>query len=53
LRIKKIILKIDLKDDFYNTEAGQKVKSRGIYIVQRLSHIVDILHDDHYHVDFE
>jgi len=53
LKIRKIILKIALKDDFYATESGKEVARRGIYIVQRLSHIVDVLHDDHYHVDFE
>ena len=52
LRIRKIILKIALKDDLYATESGKEIKKRGIYIVQGLSHIVDILHDDHYHIDF-
>jgi len=53
LRIRKIILKIALKDDLYATNSGKEIKKRGIYIVQGLSHIVDILHDDHYHIDFE
>lgn len=53
LKIRKIILKIALKDEFYATPSGQKVRDRGIYIVRNLSKIVDDLHDDHYHVDFE
>ena len=53
LKIRKVILKIALKDDFYATPSGQQVRARGIYIVRNLSKIVDDLHDDHYHVDFE
>jgi len=52
LRIKKVILKIDLKDDFYATESGKKVRARGIYFARALPKLVDDLHDDHYHVDF-
>jgi penicillin-insensitive murein endopeptidase len=52
LRIKKVILKINLKDDFFATPSGRKVKARGIYFAQALSPYVDNLHDDHYHVDF-
>lgn len=52
LRIKKVILKIELKDDFFKTASGKKVKARGIYFAQALPNIVNQLHDDHYHVDF-
>ena len=52
LRIKKVILKINLKDDFFATPSGRKVKARGIYFARSLSSYVDNLHDDHYHVDF-
>ncbi len=52
LRIKKIILKIDLKDNFYATPSGKKVKARGIYFARSLTPMVDKMHDDHYHVDF-
>ena len=52
MRIKKIILKIELKDDLYKTPSGKKVKARGIYVVQGLTPIVNKVHDDHYHVDF-
>jgi len=52
LRIKKVIMKINLKDDFFATPSGKKVKGRGIYFARSLPRIVDNLHDDHYHVDF-
>ncbi|MFT7120840.1 MAG: penicillin-insensitive murein endopeptidase [Neolewinella sp.] len=52
LMIQKVILKINLKDDFFATESGRKVKSRGIYFARSLPKTVDDLHDDHYHVDF-
>ncbi|MEM9930079.1 MAG: hypothetical protein AAF840_09695 [Bacteroidota bacterium] len=52
LSIKKVILKIDLKNDFFATKSGQKVKQRGIYFARALPKLVDELHDDHYHVDF-
>ncbi|MFK8164270.1 MAG: hypothetical protein AB8H12_17625 [Lewinella sp.] len=53
LRIKKVILKIDLKDDFYASPSGKKIRQRGIYFARSLPRLVDELHDDHYHVDFE
>ena len=53
LRIRKIILKIELKDDLYQTESGKEIQRRGIYIVRGLSDIVNRVHDDHYHIDFE
>lgn len=52
LRIKKVILKINLKDDFYASKSGKKVRARGIYFAMALPELVDDLHDDHYHVDF-
>lgn len=52
LRIKKVILKINLKDDFFASETGKRVKARGIYFARSLPAIVDNVHDDHYHVDF-
>ena len=52
LSIRKVILRIGLKDELYATTAGAQIKAKGIYIVQNLTHIVNVLHDDHYHVDF-
>lgn len=53
LRVKKVILKINLKDDLFKTESGKKLKQRGVYFVRNLSKTIDNLHDDHYHIDFE
>ncbi|MBK8491556.1 MAG: penicillin-insensitive murein endopeptidase [Saprospirales bacterium] len=53
LRIKKVLLRIELKDDFYQTESGQQVKQKGIYFAQSMSGWTNRVHDDHYHVDFE
>lgn len=53
LAISKVILKINLKDDFYSTDSGKEVKRRGIYFAVNLSKTIDMVHDDHYHVDFK
>jgi penicillin-insensitive murein DD-endopeptidase len=53
LRIDKVILKLDLKDDLFATEAGKEIRRRGIYFAQNLPAIVNKLHDDHYHIDFK
>ena len=51
-KIKKVIIKIELKDELYATPSGKKLKAKGIYVVQGLSKLVNALHDDHYHIDF-
>ena len=53
LRIKKVIFKTDLKDNLFQTEFGKKLKTSGIYFAQKLTPLLNKLHDDHYHVDFE
>ncbi len=53
LRINKVILKIELKPAFFRTESGKKVKARGIYFARSLPDLVNRMHDDHYHIDFE
>jgi penicillin-insensitive murein endopeptidase len=50
--IKKVILKINLKDDLWETPTGKKLKTSGIYFAQSLSKNIDDMHDDHYHIDF-
>lgn len=52
LKIKKVIIKTELKDDLYASKSGQKIKSSGIYVVKKLEPLINQLHDDHYHVDF-
>lgn len=53
LKIAKVIIKIELKDELFSGINGQKLKSSGIYVVQKLSSIINSLHDDHFHIDFE
>lgn len=51
-RITKVIINTHLKDELFSTPFGQQLQSSNIYVVQRLSHLINALHDDHYHVDF-
>lgn len=50
--VKKVIIKIELKDELYATPSGKKLKAKRIYLVQGLSKMVNALHDEHYHIDF-
>lgn len=52
-KIKKVILKIELKDELFATSTGKKLKANGIYFAKSLSKKVNAVHDDHFHVDFE
>ena len=52
LKIKKVILKIELKDELFATEGGREIRRRGIYFAQVLPESVNRMHDDHYHIDF-
>lgn len=53
LKIKKIIIKIELKDELFSTPNGKKLKAKGIYVVKALTPLINGLHDDHFHIDFE
>jgi len=53
LKINKVIFKMELKDELFATESGKKLLVSGIYITKNLSPLINSLHDDHYHVDFE
>jgi penicillin-insensitive murein endopeptidase len=53
LKISKIIIKKELKDDLFATEYGKKLKNSSIYFTQNLTPLINSLHDDHYHIDFE
>lgn len=52
-RIKKVILETNLKDEIYNSKFGKELKNSNIYFVRSLPKIINELHDDHYHIDFE
>jgi penicillin-insensitive murein DD-endopeptidase len=51
--VKKVILMLELKDDFYATPNGKKVKNKGIYFAMNLPEGTNKQHDDHIHVDIE
>ena len=53
LRIKKVIFKINLKDNLFKSKEGKKLKKYNLYFVRNLPEHLDKLHDDHYHIDFE
>lgn len=53
VRIKKVIFKLDLKDELFATSYGSELKQSGIYFAKNLSPMLNKLHDDHYHIDFE
>lgn len=53
LKITKVILKVELKEELFATESGRKLKTSGIYFAQNLPPILNSAHDDHYHVDFK
>jgi len=52
LKIAKVIIKTELKDELYQGEFGQQLKNSGIYLVKKLTPLINSLHDDHYHIDF-
>lgn len=52
LKIVKVIIKIELKDELFNSKYGKILKNSGIYIVKGLTPKINELHDDHYHIDF-
>ncbi len=51
-KVKKVIIKTELKDELFSTPSGKKLKNSGVYIVQKLTPMINALHDDHYHIDF-
>lgn len=53
LQIEKVILKMELKDELYESEYGDEIQKKGIYVTRNLSPLINSLHDDHYHIDFK
>lgn len=53
LKIDKVILKVELKDNLFATAYGRRLQQSGIYFATSLSPMINKLHDDHYHVDFK
>ena len=52
-KIRKVILETNLKDELFATKYGNELNERNIYFVKSLPKVIDELHDDHYHIDFE
>jgi len=53
LRVSKVIIKVEFKDELFKGKYGQLLKDSGIYIVKSLTPEINSIHDDHYHVDFQ
>lgn len=53
LKIDKVILKLELKDELFACPNGKKLRETGIYFATNLTPLINNLHDDHYHVDFK
>lgn len=51
--IDKVIIKMEYKDELFNTPHGKILAKSGIYITKNLTPIVNSIHDDHFHVDFK
>lgn len=53
MRIAKVIFKLDLLDELFASPSGKELKNSGIYFARHLDPLINALHDDHYHIDFE
>ena len=53
LKIAKVIIKIELKDELFAGKYGGILKESGIYVVNSLTTNINSLHDEHYHIDFK
>jgi penicillin-insensitive murein DD-endopeptidase len=52
-KIAKVIFKLELKDELFATEYGKKLEAGSVYFAKNLPDLINSLHDDHYHIDFE
>lgn len=53
LKISKVIIKVEMKNELFRGPFGQQLKESGIYIVKSLTPTINALHDEHYHIDFK
>ncbi len=53
MKIGKVIIKLELKDELFASIYGKELLSNGIYFAQKLTPLINGVHDEHYHVDFE
>ncbi|MCR6637865.1 MAG: penicillin-insensitive murein endopeptidase [Sporocytophaga sp.] len=52
-KIQKVIIKTEYKNLIFATPYGKKLKQSNIYFVNSLTSLINSLHDDHFHIDFE
>lgn len=53
IKIKIVVLKVELKPLLFASPSGKKLLTRKLYFASQLSPMVNNAHDDHFHVDFE
>ena len=53
LKIRKILLNTNLHDELFSTPSGKLLAQRNLRFIPRLNNLINAVHDDHYHVDFE
>lgn len=53
LRITKVIFNTEMQSILFSTKYGKQLKKSGIYVTKNLTPLLNKLHDDHYHIDFE
>jgi penicillin-insensitive murein endopeptidase len=53
LKIAKVIFKTELKEALFATKSGKILQKSNIYFTKSLTPLINSLHDDHYHIDFE
>ncbi len=53
IKIRIVILKVELKPLLFASASGKKLLLRNIYFANSLSDLVNRAHDDHFHVDFD
>ncbi len=53
LRIRKILFNEYMHDELFATPSGKIVEERHLNIIPHLNNLINMVHDDHYHIDFE
>ena len=53
IKIKIVILKVELKPFIFATVSGKKLLAKKIRFATKLPELINQAHDDHFHIDFE
>ncbi len=51
--IEKVIWKLELQDELLATKYGKLLMQENVYFTKHLTSLINNLHDDHYHIDFQ